>query len=220
MAICCQAKNKKMLYNNPTAGIILAAGISTRFGAPKQLFKFKGNYLLEWVLDAALNSKLERIILVIGHHHQNIRQALAKKLSNTKIQIIVNHQYREGMSGSLITGLSIAKEKFPSVMFLLGDQPGLNTKTINLLLNRFWKSNKDISVPVYKGKQKNLAIFSKKLYKKLFEIRGDIGAKKIIHSNKKHILWVTVNDDISFFDIDSKKDIELFCKFSKSSGKE
>ncbi|MGD9042757.1 MAG: NTP transferase domain-containing protein, partial [Desulfobacterales bacterium] len=65
-----------MSQENQTAGIILAAGAATRFGQPKQLLRLKDKYLIEWVLDAALNSRLARIVLVLGHAHQEILQAL------------------------------------------------------------------------------------------------------------------------------------------------
>ncbi|MBW2252083.1 MAG: NTP transferase domain-containing protein [Deltaproteobacteria bacterium] len=35
-----------MTPKKPTAGIILAAGISKRFGTPKQLVKIKGSYMI------------------------------------------------------------------------------------------------------------------------------------------------------------------------------
>ena len=45
-----------MSHQKHTAGIILAGGCSTRFGRPKQLLKLRGKYLLEYVLNAALES--------------------------------------------------------------------------------------------------------------------------------------------------------------------
>jgi CTP:molybdopterin cytidylyltransferase MocA len=50
----------------PTAGIILAAGESTRFGEPKQLLRLCGRFLLEWVLTAALDSNLDHVVLVLA----------------------------------------------------------------------------------------------------------------------------------------------------------
>ena len=65
-----------MSQQKQTAGIILAGGSSTRFGRPKQLLKLQGKYLLDYVLNAALESELNQVVLVLGHDHQNILRAL------------------------------------------------------------------------------------------------------------------------------------------------
>ena len=67
-----------MTTQKPTAGIILAAGMSERFqDGPKQLLKLKGGYMIEYVIRASLDSKLDRIFLVLGHHYKKILKALA-----------------------------------------------------------------------------------------------------------------------------------------------
>lgn len=121
----------------PTAGVIMAAGLSSRFGRPKQLFNVMGKPLLEWTLDACLNSQLERIVVVLEHDAPRIIAALSDKLSNSRILTSISNRYREGLSQSLRMGLSEVISEFPSVMFLLGDQPMVDSKIIDLLLKRF-----------------------------------------------------------------------------------
>jgi len=127
-------KRLKMFHKKPTAGIILAAGMSTRFGDPKQLQKLKDRYLLDWVLDAALSSQLEGLILVLGHHFETICTALGDSLHHPSLKVVNNPHYREGLSTSLRTGVSHIQHDFSSVMFLLADQPLLNSDNIDLLL--------------------------------------------------------------------------------------
>jgi molybdenum cofactor cytidylyltransferase len=197
---------KQDMVNNPTAGIILAAGMSTRLGRTKQLLKLKNKYLLEWVIDAALASQLQSVVLVLGHEHRKILKALGAKICRPRIQVVVSHDYIEGQSQSLQAGLIKVQHAFPSVMFLLCDQPLLDPKIIDRMLTSFWNSDKDICVPVFKGQRGNPTIFNCTMYPQLLAIQGDIGARDLIRKNPVRILYIEVDDPFSFFDIDSEKD--------------
>lgn len=198
----------------PTAGIILAAGESTRFGRPKQLLQLKARCLVEWVLDAALASELSRIILVLGYAHQKIQKALGKKLRHAKLQIEINPHFQKGQSHSLQVGLSSVIDAFPAVMFLLADQPLVDAAAINCLLNKFWSADKDICVPTFRGKRGNPSIFSQKFYKHIMKIKGDIGARQIIKTNPERVLEVELKNSLFFLDVDVPEDFEKIKKLT------
>jgi molybdenum cofactor cytidylyltransferase len=190
------------------AGVILAAGMSQRFGQPKQLLRLKNKYLLEWVLDAALTARLQTVVLVLGHKHQTILQALGSMASHPRLQIVINHRYAEGQSQSLKAGLLKVHKTHSAVMFLLGDQPLLRSDTIDDLLERFWHSDKDMGVPLYRGKRGNPTLFRRTMYCKLIALQGDIGAREIIRANPARVQFMEVDDPLCFLDIDSPKDFE------------
>lgn len=201
-----------MIQKIPTAGIILAAGASTRFGRPKQLVQLNDRCLIEWVLDAALKSKLNKIILVLGCAHREILQALGHKLQHSNLSVEINLEFKKGQSYSLRTGLSKVKNDFASVMFLLADQPMLNAATVNALLENYWETDKDICVPTYRGKRKNPTIFSHRFYNQLMQIRGDIGARQLIEENPHNVLSVEIDNSLCFWDIDTPQDAEKLKK--------
>ena len=209
-----------MTTQKPTAGIILAAGMSERFqDGPKQLLKLKGGYMIEYVIRASLDSKLDRIFLVLGHHYKKILKALAensKYFKNDRLEIVSNRQYRQGMSSSVRAGLSSSGNTFGSVMFLLGDQPLVDSRLINLLLNRFYKSDKNICAPVYKGKRGNPTIFSREYFNLLQRVKGDSGGRRIILANPDDILKIDTDSPACVFNINTMDDVMASSKVSST----
>ena len=197
-----------MSSKSQTAGIILAAGASVRFGQPKQLIELRGKYLVEGVLDAALKSRLDLVVLVLGHEYQSILQALGTKVRRPRLEVVINHKYHEGQSSSLKTGLESVRKTFSSIMYLLADQPMINSKTINLLLDQFHESEKEICVPVFEGQRGNPTIFKRPIYEEIMMIDGDIGARNIIGKEADRVLYAKIKDPLCFFDIDSQEDLK------------
>jgi molybdenum cofactor cytidylyltransferase len=197
-----------MNLKTPTAGIILAAGLSRRLGSPKQLVKIKGQTLIEITVDAALGSKLDCVVLVLGNKFEAMLQALGERTKDPRLDIIENTAFREGMSASIRLGLKRIHRSFSSAMFLLGDQPLISSKTIDFLLDRFSASKKDILVPVCRNKKGNPTIFSDRFYNQIFNIKGDMGAREIIRDNPDCVSLVEMDNPALFFDIDTPADLE------------
>ena len=109
--------------NKKIAGIVLAAGTSTRMGRSKQLLKIRGKTLAERVLSEALFSDLEKVVLVLGHDSERIRKGLEGISQDRKLVITVNPLYSDGMSTSLIAGLREVEDEYSRIMVLLGDMP-------------------------------------------------------------------------------------------------
>lgn len=197
-----------MEKKKPTAGIVLAAGTSTRFGKLKQLHAIDGKPLLEWAIDACLGSHLERIFLVLGYRRQEILSALNNKIRHSRLDVIFNPHYRNGQSTSLHAGINAVKDSFPSAMFVLGDQPLIDALTLDFLLKRFWSSKKSICAPFFNNKRGNPVIFSKEHYSEITGIEGDVGARRIIEDNPDQVLRVSMRRPSFFYDVDTQEDVE------------
>ena len=196
------------MEKRPTAGIILAAGMSSRFGRLKQLLEIGDSTILSMVIDAALESELDSVVLVLGHEADAIKASLGDKLLNNRIITASNPCYQEGMSTSLKRGLMEIKDESPSIMVMMGDQPLLSHEVINLVLRSFRSSDKDICVPVYKGKRGLPVCFTKKYYRDILDVKGDMGAREIIRDNPVDVNSIDVKDLESSLDIDDESDFE------------
>jgi molybdenum cofactor cytidylyltransferase len=199
-----------MHKKTPTAGIILAAGRSKRLGRPKQLLRVKGGILIERVINAALASNLDRIVLVLGYQHEVIARHLGRQTGISRLKVVISRRYREGISRSICTGLKEVMDTHPSVMFLLGDQPLVDPPAINDLLIAFRNSTRDICVPAQHKNRGNPTIFSRKFYDSIMRIQGDSGAREIIESNPATVYAFPTQNPAYFFDIDTEADLKVW----------
>jgi molybdenum cofactor cytidylyltransferase len=191
-----------------TAGIILAAGASTRLGRPKQLVLLDGQPLLERVINAALESNLDHIVLVLGSHAAEIKRALGSILDHNKLSILVNPNYHTGMAGSLKMGIRQIKNVYGAAMIILADHPNVDSGLINHLLARFQATDKAICVPTFKGRRGHPVCLSQKFYADIRSLTGDIGAREILRDHPDQLLTVELDSDRAFMDIDTKSDLE------------
>ena len=107
-----------------TAAVILAAGASTRFGAPKQLAPLGARTMLETVLELARRSGLGPLIAVVP-------PGLAVPAD---VVAAVNDDAAQGLSRSLRIGLAAVPAEIEAALILLGDQPTMALRTIRAVL--------------------------------------------------------------------------------------
>jgi molybdenum cofactor cytidylyltransferase len=196
-----------MVKAGPIAGIILAAGAATRFGGCKQLAKLRNKALMHWVLDAALDSDLDAVVLVLGSRREEILAALKAHLIHPRLQIVINPDFGSGQSSSLKAGLLKVCDVYPAVMFLLADQPCVTSAFINLLLERFRSSDRLITVPVHGGHRRTPCIFQAALYPEILRITGDRGAREVISARPADVLEVEISDPSVLRDVDAPEDL-------------
>ena len=158
--------------------------------------------ILERAIDNLLNSAVDEIIVVLGHRAEEI----IKTISAKPVKIIVNPNYRQGMSTSIIAGLILLDPQAQAVMLALGDQPLVDSQTINQLIDEFYNHDKGIAVPTHQGRRGHPTIFAIKYKPELLELEGDIGGREIIQSHPDDILEVAVDSESVIADIDTITD--------------
>ena len=184
------------------SAILLAAGESKRMGEPKQLMPLGSSTVVEQAIDNLLNSAVNEVIVVLGYRAEEITETIAAK----PVKIIVNPNYRQGMSTSIIAGLNLVYHQAQAVMLTLGDQPLVDSQTINRLIEEFYNHNKGIALPTYQGRRGHPIIFAIKYKPELLKLEGDIGGREIIKHHPDDILEVAVDSESVITDIDTRAD--------------
>ncbi|HOP46845.1 MAG TPA: nucleotidyltransferase family protein [Desulfobacteraceae bacterium] len=200
------------MYKEKVAGLVLAAGESNRMGQPKQLLPIDGGIMIERVLNAALDSDLDKVVLVLGYQAQRIKQSIKHILINPKLKVVLNRAFKTGMSSSIISGLAEIEENYDHVMILLADMPYINSELINLLLNRYLSSSLPLGAISIKGKRSHPVILSSQFYNELHKLKGDVGARSLFRKHSNQIFLVEPEGDYQAKDIDTLEDYDLYNK--------
>lgn len=107
------------------SGVILAAGLSSRFGSPKQQAVLGDRTMLEHVVAAARASGLAPVIAVVPPGFEPPDGALG----------VVNDRPAHGLSRSLHLGIGAVPVDAEAAVILLGDQPTVADATIEALID-------------------------------------------------------------------------------------
>src|SRR5262249_59523453 len=112
--------------------VTLAAGGYSRMGQPQQLLKFRGTSLLRRAIDTALAVPTEQIIVVLGH----AADQLMAECATTRATVVLNDQWREGVSTSLRGGLAVVSSDARGVFIYPADMPLVTPEALRELAHR------------------------------------------------------------------------------------
>lgn len=185
--------------------IVLAAGASRRLGYPKQLLEIEGENLLNRVIRMARDSNFEVVSVVVGAHIELI----IPQIDTTGIHLFLNPDWESGMSSTLACGLKYTLRAHPglqSVLILLVDQPFVTTELINSFLKKYQEEAPPIVAARYDDTFGVPALFDKKLFPKLLDLKGSSGARQLIRSHKKKLIAVDFPE--GKMDVDTPEDWE------------
>jgi molybdenum cofactor cytidylyltransferase len=188
------------------SAILLAAGQSKRMGELKQLMPFGQSTIVEQAVDNLLGSAVDEVIVVVGYKAEDVIKAIAAK----SIKLVINPDYEQGMSTSIIAGLKLVRGKVQGVMLAMGDQPLVDSQTINRLIEEFYNHDKGIAVPTYQGRRGHPIIFAIKYKKQLLKLRGDVGGRQIIKDHPDDVLEVAVDSESIVADFDTTDDYQSY----------
>jgi molybdenum cofactor cytidylyltransferase len=196
--------------------VILAAGMSSRMGETKQLICLGENTLLEQVLEIVRSSRVDEIVLVLGHQAETIK----KRVRIKNLKVVINESYQQGMGTSLRTGLAALSSGTNAALIVLADQPFVRAETLDRLIDQYEQSGAQIAIPIYKGFRGNPVLLGRSVFPEVMALTGDIGCRAIFGNHVEGIVKVLVDDIGILLDLDTKEDVEKLREFRQGAAGE
>ncbi len=172
--------------------LVLGAGLSRRFGRPKQLLPYRGTTLLNWVVtQAEANPAVDAVIVVLGQASEQI----AASLTLRRACAVVAEDFDEGCAASYRTGLAASDPLTHGLMILPGDQPDIHPEAIERLAAAWRASDgaQAIVVARYQGVLGHPLIFDRRLFPELATLHGDKAAWKLLDRHPQSVSYVELD---------------------------
>ena len=184
-----------------TAGLVLAAGRSTRMGGPNKLLEeINGKPLVRIVAEHALASRAKPVIVVTGHQRERVEHALA----GLPVTFAHNPDFADGLSTSLKAGIKAVPADADGAIVTLGDMPQVTATLIDRLIAAFDPERGALVViPTIEGKRGNPVLWARRFFSDLLAVEGDVGARHLISGYAEAVTEVPVEDAAALTDVDT-----------------
>jgi molybdenum cofactor cytidylyltransferase len=162
------------------AGVVLAAGSSTRMGRPKQLLRLGEIPLLQHVVDAVAAARLEEVVVVLGHEATAVERALRLPEGARAVR---NIEHAAGLSSSLRAGLEALGPEIRAAVVALGDQPELDAASILAVADAYRRTEARVVQASYRGVPDHPVLLDRRVWPEVLAVTGDRGARDVLASH-------------------------------------
>lgn len=138
---------------------------------------------------AALDSRCTSVVVIVGAHRSVVETAL----SGLDVQIVFHAEWEDGMASSIRVGLDAVAAELPradGALLLLADQVAVTPALLDALIERFETGDADLVACAYADTQGPPALFARRFFAELEELRGDRGARSVLSAHAAEVALV------------------------------
>lgn len=184
--------------------VVLAAGRSERMGQNKLLLKLDGKMLIANILDSLENTGISEIVVVLGYDAKQMIEATKHSLQKHKI--VINDDYKQGMTSSFQKGLK-ALAFVDAAFLVLGDEPIFDPQVLSLMITQMEKRQNEALIvsPIHKGKKGHPLLFNRQLFNEIMDLKYPLTIRDVVHRYSNRLFTVEA-PEWTLMDIDTPED--------------
>lgn len=186
------------------AGVILAAGASSRMGRDKALLPWREGTFLSAAI-RSLRPATDFVLVVAGGNAEQVEPIVNAHAAF----LVVNPDPQQGQFSSLRVGLQeVLNRGRDAAIVTLVDRPAAETATVAQLKNAFVASDAGVwaVVPEYNGKHGHPLVIRREMIGAFLDAPSSSTAREIEHSLQEHVLYVPVEDPLVAANVDTPED--------------
>lgn len=184
------------------SAIILAAGESKRMGRPKMLLPWDKSTVLQTVIKSFQAAGIKDIIVVTGGAHNQVDLLIGKT-----VQTVYNEDYLRGeMLSSIQTGIRFKTRESQAVLVALGDQPQVQVRTIQHILQEYKQTNFPLIVPSYNMRRGHPWLIARELWDDLLNTEPPETAREFLNRHSNDIHYIVIDTPTVLQDLDTPED--------------
>lgn len=167
--------------SGPVAGILLAAGTSSRMGRNKLLFELDGESLLRRAARRALAAGVSPLLVVLGHEAERT----ARELDGLPCRAVINPDYERGITSSLQSGVAALPAEAGATVVMLADMPFVSAEMVAALVDRYRACTAPLVISDFEGVNAPPMLYDRVLFPELLAMAEASGCgRKVVNRHR------------------------------------
>lgn len=189
--------------DGPVAGVLLAAGASSRFEAGNELLAtLAGDPVVRNAARPLVAADLDPLVAVLGYEAAAVEDAL----SGLGFRFVHNPEFERGQATSVRTGVE-ALGDVDAAVFALGDMPLVDPASVAALVAVYRAGRATALAAACDGRRGNPVLFDGRHFDALADVSGDVGGRDVLLGAEQSAL-VETGDPGVLRDVDTREDLE------------
>ncbi|MBI5081480.1 MAG: nucleotidyltransferase family protein [Chloroflexi bacterium] len=184
------------------AAVVLAAGLSSRMGQPKQIMRWGHYAMVRQVCETLIAADVSEVVVVTGYAREKVEEALIGCAARS----VFNPGYEDGdMMRSFQIGLKTVPNS-EAALFVLGDQPQMQEEVVKKVIAHWQKEKAKIVAPSFQRRRGHPILFAREIWAHVFDVPRGTSPRDFLRVHAEWIHYVEVDTDSILRDVDTMDD--------------